>query len=105
MKQAYEVLPLGKPIDFAPATVTEEVLQNVATILATMRYSVPYDRMFGVNPEYLDDPTPVAQARATADIIEAIQRHEPRCGVESVRFTGNAMEGTLRPIVRVYINE
>lgn len=101
----YTVLPLGKPIDFAPPGVVAEVLQNVATILATVRYSVPYDRRFGINPEYLDDPMPISQARATADIIEAINRYEPRCRVESVSFDGNAMEGTLRPRVRVYVDE
>lgn len=101
----YSVAPLAKPVDFAPATLVEEVLQNVATILATMRYSVPFDRALGINPEYLDDPMPVTQARATADIIEAIRRFEPRCGVESVTFTGDGAEGIMRPLVRVYINE
>lgn len=101
----YSVEPLGKPVDFAPATVTEEILQNVATILATVRYSVPYDRELGINPEYLDDPMPVTQARATADIIDAIRRYEPRCGVESVTFTGDGIEGIMRPLVRVYIHE
>lgn len=99
----HTVAPLGKPVDFAPASVTEEILQNVATILATVRYTVPYDRQFGINPEYLDDPMPVAQARATADIIDAIRRFEPRCMVESVTFERDGMEGTMRPIVRVYI--
>lgn len=99
----YEVAPLGKPIDFDPPGETQEILQNVATILATMRYTVPYDRAFGINPEYLDDPMPVAQARATADVIEAINRYEPRCRVESVTFQGDGMEGITRPIVRVYI--
>lgn len=99
----YTVTPLGKPIDFAPPTVADEVLQNVATILATMRYTVPFDRELGLNPDYLDDPMPVSQARATADIIDAIHRFEPRCRVDSVTFTGDGMEGTLRPTVRVYI--
>lgn len=100
----YTVAPLGKEIDFSPPSVVEEVLQNVATILATMRFSVPYDRGLGLNPEYLDDPMPVSQARATADIIEAIHRYEPRCRVESVTFKGDGVDGTLIPTVRIYIN-
>lgn len=100
----HEVEPLGAPINFQPATEAEEILQNVATILATMRYSVPYDRQLGINPEYLDSPIPVARARATADIIETLHRFEPRCRVESVTFSGDGMEGIMRPRVRVYIN-
>lgn len=98
-----EVAPRAAPIDFMPKTEREEILQNVATILATVRYSVPYDRNFGINPEYLDDPMPITQARATADIIAAIRKYEPRCNIESVRFEGDQQEGIMRPIVRVYI--
>lgn len=101
----HEVTPLGKPIDFAPATERAEILQNVATILATPRFSVPYDRRFGIYPDYLDGPLPVAQARASADIIDAIHRLEPRCRVVSVSFTGDAADGTMAPRVRVSINE
>lgn len=100
----HSVAPLGKPIDFAPATLRDEVLQNVATILATPRFSAPFARQLGVDPQYLDDPTPVARARAVADITEAIHRHEPRCRVESVSFEADEAEGRLRPIVRVRIN-
>lgn len=99
-----DVVPRAAPVNFAPATEVEEILQNVATILATARYSVPYDRAFGLNPEYLDDPMPLTQARATADIIATIKRYEPRCKIESVTFTGDAASGTMKPVVRVYIN-
>lgn len=99
----YDVAPLAKPVDFMPANEVAEILQNVATILATVIYTVPYDRGFGINPEYLDDPMPVAQARATADIINAIKRNEPRCKIQSVRFTGDAADGIMQPIVRVFI--
>lgn len=102
---SYDVTPLGAPVNFAPQSVRDEVIQNVATILATPRFTVPYDRNFGVNPDYLDDPMPVSRARSIADIIESIHRHEPRCRVESVVFKGDAAEGILRPIVRVFINE
>lgn len=97
-------MPLGAPIDFLPATVEAEVLQNVATILATPIFSVPFARRLGLNPEYLDDPAPVAQARAVADITEAIHRNEPRCRVTSVSFEADEAAGFLRPRVRVRIN-
>ena len=37
----------AKTIDFAPATKIEEILQNVRTILGTVKFSVPLDREFG----------------------------------------------------------
>lgn len=96
----------GKPpIDFSPASVREEVVQNVATILATLRYSVPFARDLGVNPVYLDDPLPAGRAQATADVIRAIRRYEPRCRVESVSFDTDPIEGILIPKVRISINE
>src|SRR5690606_27564942 len=61
----YDVRPLAAAINVAPATEIDEILQNVAVILSTVRYTVPYDRRFGLNPQYLDDPLPVTRARAT----------------------------------------
>lgn len=101
----FNITPRAAPINFAPATVTEEVLQNVATLLSTLRYTVPYDRLLGLNPEYLDDPTPVTRARLTADIIEAIQKYEPRAKVIEVTFKEDQAEGILIPTVRADVNE
>lgn len=99
------ITPRAAPVNFAPSSVAEEVLQNVATLLDTLRYTVPYDRLLGINPEYLDDPTPVTRARLTADIIEAIQKYEPRAKVIEVTFNEDQGEGILVPTVRVDVNE
>ena len=48
-------------INFCPATVAEEVVQNVRTIVATMVGTVPLDRDFGFSWEAVDRPLPVAQ--------------------------------------------
>lgn len=97
----YEVTAGLPVVNFAPSTLVEEVLQNVAAIISTKRYTVPMDREFGVEFSFLDDPMPVAQARASAEIISAIQQHEPRCRVLSVSYDGDAQEGILRPRVKV----
>lgn len=101
----FNITPRTVPINFAPGSVTEEVLQNVATLLSTLRYTVPYDRLIGVNPDYLDDPTPVTRARLTADIIDAIQKYEPRAEVIELTFEEDQAEGILIPTVRVDVNE
>lgn len=98
----YEVKPLEK-IDFG-ATGAQEVLQNVAFILSTTVYSCPMDRVFGWVPD-LDSPILAAKARNAARIIQAIQENEPRAIVEQVRFEGDLINGQLKPIVRVRIDE
>jgi phage baseplate assembly protein W len=96
------------PVDITPGTVRAEVLQNVACILATRRGTVPYDRTLGLQQTWIDDPTPLAQGRAVADVIQSIKAREPRARVISVEFvpdTSAAMEGSLRPKVTLAINE
>lgn len=98
-----DVTPI-KAINFGPATEVEEVLQNVATLLTTVQYSVPYDRTLGVDPVYLDDPTPVTRAKLTANIIATLRKHEPRATVVSINFREDPAEGRLIPIARVAVN-
>jgi phage baseplate assembly protein W len=92
-------------VNFAPATTTEEIVQNVRTILATPVYSVPLDRAFGVNAEVLDLPLPVTRSRIAAEIVQAVQKFEPRVEVTRVSFTGDAIAGKLQPTVRLRLKE
>lgn len=87
------------------ATGLTEIMQNVRTILATQKGSVPLDREFGVDTVFLDEPAPVAMTRAVPEIIEAVEKYEPRVkvtGVEWVQLNeGDAMDGKLVPRVRI----
>ena len=98
-----DISPLNK-ISFSPATERDEIVQNVATIISTVRYSVPYDREFGINPEYLDDPSLISRSRLIADIVAKIKKYEPRAKVVSVDFKEDGAEGILKPIVRIDLN-
>lgn len=51
-----EVLASQQEINFAPENLIEEVAQNVRTICTTTKYSVPLDRLFGVEAVMLDRP-------------------------------------------------
>lgn len=86
------------------ANGAEAILQNVRTILATSENSCPMNRDFAWSP-VVDDPLPIAQARLTARVTEAIRRYEPRAEVVNIRFEGDPLNGILRPIVRVRIND
>ena len=91
-------------VDFAPANVVVEIVQNVRTIFSTAKYSVPLDRLFGVDVTMLDRPTPKAMAALQAEVVAAIHRYEPRCRVTRVRFDGD-LDGRLVPKVRIKIDE
>lgn len=91
-------------IDFAPASETAEILQNLRTIITTTKYSVPLDRDFGFNAEMLDKPMNAAQAQLQSEIIMAIKKYEPRVTVTGISFTGTD-NGQLIPKVQVMIND
>lgn len=94
----------GLVIDFAPATTGEEILQNIATLLATPKYSIPLDRGFGLEQAFLDKPHSVAKTMIVTDILDAIEENEPRATVVEVTFvTDDTM--TLIPTVEVEFDE
>lgn len=91
-------------IDFAPKTTAEEIVQNVRTILTTIKYEIPLDREFGIDGSPVDLPMPQAQALLTNEIIRQIRRYEPRAVIKSITFTGE-LDGRLTPRVEVTIHE
>ena len=91
-------------ISFAPKTEAEEIIQNVRTILTTRRGSVPLDRNFGMDTSIVDQPVNRIRALLTTDIIETIERYEPRAEVTAVDFSGDGEEGAILPRVKVVIH-
>ena len=79
-------------------------MQNVRTICTTPKYSVPMDRLFGVDAAMLDRPTPKAMAAIQAEIVQAVRKYEPRCKVKKVILDGD-MDGKLNVKVRIEILE
>ena len=95
-------------INLKPQTVTEEVIQNVQTILGTVKGSVPLNRDFGVDIEAVDLPQPMAMMQVKINIIEAIQKYEPRAVIRAIDFdneTTAAADGILKPKITLEINE
>ena len=86
-----------------PTTEAEEIVQNVRTILTTRRGSVPLDRAFGIDTVLIDLPVTAIKGRLTTEIIEAVERFEPRVEVKEVKFAGDAAEGAVYPVVKVVI--
>ena len=101
--QIIDVTAQLEGISFAPGNELEEILQNVRTILTTMKGSVPLDRDFGLDGAILDRPVNALRAVLTTNIIEAVEQYEPRVKVKQVIFAGMADEGIVIPTVRVVI--
>ncbi len=103
---ATEIITVGRmpPIDFAPASEAEEIIQNVRCLLATTKYSVPLDRDLGLDATYLDMPMEVAKAKMVSDIVLAIARDEPRAAVSKVEWEHD-IDGILRAKVQVKTND
>lgn len=86
------------------ATGLTEIVQNVRTILTTLKGTVPLDRDFGLNAIFLDNPGPRAMALASAEIPGAVEQWEPRARVTSVEWVDlDSMDGRLIPRVRIRI--
>lgn len=88
------------------ATGRREIIQNVKTILATVKGSVPLDRGFGIKGEYVDQPLPVARALFAAEIVEEVEKQEPRVKVTQVTWAEeDALDGKMNPIVWIKVKE
>lgn len=102
----FDVTADNSLIMFDPASVELEVIQNVRTIIGTAKGSVPLDRNFGLDQSVVDKPLPIARAMVSRDVVEAIRTYEPRAKVIRVTFNDitEAIDGKLKPIVRISIN-
>ncbi len=101
-------LTLDETVSFAPESVTAEILQNVRTIIQTRLGTVPLFRDFGLTWEHVDKPIHISRALLKAEIIEAVERWEPRAQIDEVEFeedSTDAMEGLSKPRIVVTIGE
>jgi len=88
------------------ATGINEIIQNVRMILSTIKGSVYLDRDFGLDPDLIDMPQMQAAFKYREEIINQIERYEPRVNVLEINFTtdkNDLMNGTLLPVVKIEI--
>lgn len=90
-------------INLAPETREEEILQNVAVIISTPKFSVPLDRGLGMAQRFVDKPIQVAQSILISEVLDAVERDEPRVEVLNVTFEMGGTPGALIPVVEVDI--
>lgn len=80
-------------IDLAPGSKEEEIMQNIKMILSTPQFSVPLDREFGLSQRFVDKPIPIAKTIGIAEVLDAIEKYEPRVEVVEVTFKESPEEG------------
>jgi len=73
-------------INLREKTVLEEVLRNVAVILATPKGTVPMYRDFGLDMSFLDKPMNLAKNMAVIPVKEAIETWEPRAKYKDINL-------------------
>lgn len=101
----YSVSINPSSINFRPESILEEIFQNINTIVSTNIYSVPLFREFGVDGDFVDDPTPIARVRFSSEIIEKVEQFEPRVIVREVKYEEDGIDGRLIPILNIEIRE
>ena len=90
-------------VNLAPESTLEEILQNVAVIISTPKFSVPLERGLGLSQRFIAKPIPAAQSILISEVMEAISAFEPRAEVENVTFELGDTPGSMIPVVEVNI--
>lgn len=98
----------NKAVVIGPAMEAEEIAQNVRMILTTPKGTVPLDRDFGLDFDFIDRPTPRARALMAVEIVRQVGKYEPRAKVVKVDWQDDptaAMDGRLLPVITIDILE
>lgn len=94
-----------KPIDFAPMSEIDEIVQNVLCILQTTKFTVPLDREFGIDAGIVDTPlSPRFRAKVYSDILDNIRKYEPRVSLREIDIVANA-EGKAEIVATIRVKE
>ena len=106
MGQIFEVTNTLSNINISPASGLEEIAQNVQTIISTVQETVPLYRDFGIDPDMIDQPLNESiKNKIVLQIVDRVNRYEPRVRVRDVSFSGNTLDGELKVTVQVEVIE
>lgn len=101
MSEEYIVTLNPKKINFMPENEVVEILQNVYTILSTLQYTAPLYREFGTSATYLDEPHAIARMKHTREVMEVVEKYEPRAFILEVLYYSSEVDGKIYPAVKV----
>ena len=81
-------------------TNKEAILRQLSVLYGTRAGEQALDRSFGLDWSFLSQPTEVAKAMLSAEIITKTNTYVPTVAVSSIDFSAD-INGNLTPIVRV----
>lgn len=90
---------LLKNIDLDPVNTHQEVLQNCAIILDSIRGSVPGLRGLGINGQFKDRRLNAIENELVANIYDQFEEYEPRAIIAEVRVETDHITGRMTPVV------
>lgn len=67
----------------------EEILRCIRNLIMTPVGTVPLNRDFGIDQSILGLPIDAAQSLLAVEIIDKVERYEPRVSVSEVELTAN----------------
>lgn len=90
-------------------TGLRQLAQEIRTVLATRKGSVPLDRDFGVSWELIDKPLPAARQVIIAEVARQLEKYVPRIKFKGIAFPAqqatDTADGVLRCVVTVSVRE
>lgn len=90
---------------FRPS-LNEEINQNIENIVTRIRYNLPLARHKGTVVENIDKPQEIVKASITADLVEEIDREEPRFKIDEITVSTQEISiGKLSATIKGEINE
>ena len=91
------------------ATGIRQLAQEIRTVLATRKGSVPLDRDFGVSWDLIDRSMPAAKQLIIAEVARQLEKYVPRIQFKGIEFPDQAItetaDGILRCVITVSIRE
>ena len=94
----YTVTGGKQTINWSPDTISE-ILQNVATIISTPRFTVPLRRDWFIDYSVLDYPMEIAKARLRAEVFSAVRMFEPRAEIKEIGFVQTAEDAMIGRLI------
>ena len=76
----------------------EEIIQNVRMIVGTRKGELVLDRDFGLE-SMVDKPEPLAKTQFEIEVIDAIEKYEPRVKVSYIKWKEVNEDGQMAPVI------
>lgn len=93
-------------INWFPSSETEEIAQNIQTILSTYVFFVPLDRRFGIGTDFIDRPLDKnIESNIQSEVLDAIRKYEPRVEVNSIAVSYDPDNAKANVTVDIAIKE